>query len=267
MNHTYYPEGMFPSELQCNNMSREQLKKAYLDGTILEGIARSANASHDLMVDLGCVQGMIPRDETAIGIADGSVRDIAILSRVGKPVCFHITSIDGLYSDKPTVTLSRRSAQQEALDYLLYQVPIGTVLPAVVTHLDRFGAFCDIGCGNVSLLSIEHISVSRINHSKDRFTERAAYFYCHSIPGPQIKAPESDASGNCWVPGLKTLPCSPSAKPWSALYEALRITVYLLNCLPTSPVWQNIETTFCQEIAYLYTSKLFYQNGKRSNSS
>ena len=56
MNHTYYPEGMFPSELQCNNMSREQLKKAYLDGNILEGIARSANASHDLMVDLGCVR-------------------------------------------------------------------------------------------------------------------------------------------------------------------------------------------------------------------
>lgn len=171
MNHTYYPEGMFPSELQCTGMSREQLKKAYLDGVILEGIARSANASHDLVVDLGCVQGIIPREETAIGIADGSVRDIAILSRVGKPVCFHITSVEGLYADKPTVLLSRRSAQQEALDYLLYQVSLGTILPAVVTHLDRFGAFCDIGCGNVSLLSIEHISISRINHSRDRFTE------------------------------------------------------------------------------------------------
>ena len=171
MNHTYYPEGMFPSELQSTGMTREQLKKAYLDGAILEGVARSADASHDLLVDLGCVQGIIPRDETAIGISDGSVRDIAILSRVGKPVCFHITSIEGLYSDKPTITLSRRSAQQEALDYLLYQVPTGTVLPAVVTHLDRFGAFCDIGCGNVSLLSIEHISVSRINHSRDRFVE------------------------------------------------------------------------------------------------
>ena len=113
----------------------------------------------------------IPREETAIGISDGSVRDIAILSRVGKPVCFRITSLEGLYSAKPTVTLSRRAAQQEALDYLLYQVPTGTVLPAVVTHLDRFGAFCDIGCGNVSLLSIEHISVSRINHSRDRFYE------------------------------------------------------------------------------------------------
>lgn len=171
MNTTYYPEGMFPAELQASTMTREMLKKAFSEGTILEGVARSATAAHDLLVDLGAVQGIIPREETAIGIADGSVRDIAILSRVGKAVCFEITSVDGLYSDRPTLVLSRRKAQQQALEHLLHQTPIGTVLPAVVTHLDRFGAFCDIGCGNVSLLSIEHISISRINHSRDRFTE------------------------------------------------------------------------------------------------
>lgn len=171
MNRTYYPEGMFPRELQCNGMTRDQLKKAWQEGTILQGVARSANASHDLLVDLGGIQGIIPRAETAIGIAEGTVRDIAILSRVGKPVCFQITSVDNLYGECPTVLLSRKRAQQEALSYILNRVPDGTVLPAVVTHLDRFGAFCDIGCGNVSLLSIEHISISRINHSRDRFTE------------------------------------------------------------------------------------------------
>ena len=171
MNTTYYPEGMFPAELQAGAMTRDQLKKAFAEGAILEGVARSATAAHDLLVDLGGIQGIIPREETAIGIADGSVRDIAILSRVGKAVCFEITSLEGLYSDKPTLVLSRRRAQEKALSYLLHEVPLGTVLPAVVTHLDRFGAFCDIGCGNVSLLSIEHISISRINHSRDRFTE------------------------------------------------------------------------------------------------
>ncbi len=171
MNRTYYPEGMFPQELQAAAMTREQLKKASQEGTILQGIARSATPSHDLLVDIGGIQGLIPRAETAIGIAQGTVRDIAILSRVGKPVCFQITSAEGLYGQRPTLVLSRKGAQQEALEHLLHQVPDGTVLPAVVTHLDRFGAFCDIGCGNVSLLSIEHISVSRIDHSRDRFTE------------------------------------------------------------------------------------------------
>lgn len=171
MNHTYYPEGMFPSPLQAQNMTREQLKNAYLSGTILQATAGSATANHDLNVSLGLVKGFIPREETAIGIATGQVRDIAILSRVGKPICFKITSIDGLYDLHPSITLSRREAQEEALEHLLYQVPTGTILPAVVTHLDRFGAFCDIGCGNVSLLSIEHISISRITHSRDRFVE------------------------------------------------------------------------------------------------
>jgi small subunit ribosomal protein S1 len=167
---------MFPASQQAAGLTREQLKKAYLEGTILEATAKSASAAHDLTVDLGPIQGIIPREETALGIADGSVRDIAILSRVGKPVCFQVLSIEGLYGDRPTVLLSRRAAQQEALTYLLEQVPLGAVLPAVVTHLDRFGAFCDIGCGNVSLLSIEHISVSRINHSRERFYEGQEIF-------------------------------------------------------------------------------------------
>ena len=171
MNPTYYPEGMFPKSLRADEMTREQLKKACLEGTILEATARSATPQHDLLVDLGGIQGIIPRADTAIGIADGTVRDIAILSRVGKPVCFQIASVDGLYDSRPTLKLSRKAAQQEALHYLLHDIPTGTVLPAVVTHLDRFGAFCDIGCGNVSLLSIEHISISRINHSRDRFQE------------------------------------------------------------------------------------------------
>jgi small subunit ribosomal protein S1 len=61
------------------------------------------------------------------------------------------------------------------------------VLPAVVTHLDRFGAFCDIGCGNVSLLSIEHISISRINHSRDRFTEGQHIFVAIHSKEPSLR--------------------------------------------------------------------------------
>lgn len=133
MNNTYYPEGMFPQELQAQYMPREMLKKAYLEGTILEATARSATASHNLLVDLGAVTGYIPRNETAIGIEEGTVRDIAILSRVGKPICFQITSIEGLWDEHPRITLSRRKAQEEALTYLLEEVRDGTILPAVVT--------------------------------------------------------------------------------------------------------------------------------------
>lgn len=43
------------------------------------------------------------------------------------------------------------------------------MIPARITHLENFGAFCDIGCGIISLIPIDAISVSRISHPKDRF--------------------------------------------------------------------------------------------------
>ena len=45
----------------------------------------------------------------------------------------------------------------------------GDIVEAKITHLESFGAFCDIGCGNIALLPIDSISVSRISHPKDRF--------------------------------------------------------------------------------------------------
>ena len=45
----------------------------------------------------------------------------------------------------------------------------GDVINARVTHLESFGAFCDIGCGVIALLPINSISVSRISHPRDRF--------------------------------------------------------------------------------------------------
>ncbi len=55
------------------------------------------------------------------------------------------------------------------MDFFLEHLRPGSVVTAVVTHLESFGAFLDIGCGIVAMLPIEHISVSRISHPKERF--------------------------------------------------------------------------------------------------
>ena len=44
----------------------------------------------------------------------------------------------------------------------------GSVIPCTVTHIENFGAFCDIGCGISALLPIDCLSVSRISSPKDR---------------------------------------------------------------------------------------------------
>lgn len=139
-------------------------------GIILEGRATVCDADHNLIVDLGCMKGIIPRTQGAIGIEDGTVRDIAIISRVGKPVCFLVTAIDVDENNQPIAILSRSQAQEMCRQQYIEKLQCGDVIDAVVTHLEPFGAFCDIGCGIPSLMPIDAISVSRISHPKDRFS-------------------------------------------------------------------------------------------------
>ena len=59
--------------------------------------------------------------------------------------------------------------QEECLEKFVKNLSAGDVLDCRVTHLEQFGAFLDIGCGIVSLMPIDMISVSRISHPSDRF--------------------------------------------------------------------------------------------------
>ena len=144
------------------------LEKARATNRILEAKAVMCDNEHNLIVDLGEIKGVIPREEAAIGIRDGSVKDIAVLSRVNKQICFKVNDIMTMQG-RTVARLSRVSAQQDALDYMLATYRKGDVIPARITHLEPFGAFADIGCGIVGLISIENISVSRISHPRDRF--------------------------------------------------------------------------------------------------
>lgn len=160
----YLPEG---KRMASAPISVAALRQAMQEGTILEAVACSCSATHDLNVPLGDCTGVMPRDECALGIREGTTREIAILSRVGKTVCFQVT---GLLENAtpPRATLSRRAVQQEAQDWFLENLQCGDVIPARVTHIEPFGAFVDIGCGVTALIGIESLSVSRIFHPSER---------------------------------------------------------------------------------------------------
>lgn len=165
----FYPEGhlLHTAENKAACETLFSLRQAISSQTILEGIAILCTEAHDLIVTLGSFVGRIPRVETALGIAEGTTRDIAILSLVGKPVSFTVIDIEensGTY----TPILSRRNAQQAALSAILETWRTGDVIPATVTHLEPFGAFVDIGCGIPSMIGIDRLSVSRIMHPKER---------------------------------------------------------------------------------------------------
>jgi len=159
----YLPEG----RLGAGVCTREALERAIREGSVLEGKAVRCTDRHELVVDINGIRGIIPREEAAIGIDTGKTKEIAILSRVGKSVCFKVLSRTG-----DSFILSRKAAQLEALEHYMNNVQTGEVIRCRVTHLESFGAFVDIGCGVISMIGIENISVSRISHPAERFALR-----------------------------------------------------------------------------------------------
>ena len=132
MTHIYLPEGR-QSDSPANRRALstvDGLTQAMQTGHILEGTVLSCTPEHDLLVQAGPFTGMIPRLEAAIGIAQGTTREIAILSRVGRPVCFVVTGLDTAPDGSVRPILSRRLAQERVLNYYLVHLRPGDILPA-----------------------------------------------------------------------------------------------------------------------------------------
>lgn len=168
----YYPEGILfdKPENQKSIRSIEEIINAEKTGKILEAYASVCDKEHNLIVDLPCIKGIIPRNEGAFGIDDGSTKDVALISRVNKPVCFKVMSINTDSQGNPvSVNLSRRAAQMECFENYICSLDAGDIIDAVVTHIEQFGCFVDIGCGIPSLIPVDAISVSRISNPSDRF--------------------------------------------------------------------------------------------------
>ena len=166
----FYPEGS-NQELAKSFDTVEELKKCMLEKTVLEAKVLLCDREHNLHVDLGAVSGIIPRVEGAIGIDDGSVRDIALISKVNKSVCFTVLGFQRDVYGKSIAILSRRAVQIRCMNEYLSTLSCGDIIDASVTHLEKFGAFIDIGAGINALIPIDMLSVSRISHPKQRLVQ------------------------------------------------------------------------------------------------
>ncbi|MBQ2737958.1 MAG: S1 RNA-binding domain-containing protein [Clostridia bacterium] len=177
---SYLPEGEILRDFK--NMeyinSREGLIRAYERQVILEAPAILCDRDFNLHVSLGAhVHAKIPREECELTRGGEEIKDIAILTRVGKPVCFKIIALSKDEAGELHLTLSRREAQLECASHYIRTLIPGDVISGKVTHVESFGAFVDIGCGIISLLPIDMISVSRISHPAERL-EAGMSIYC-----------------------------------------------------------------------------------------
>ena len=168
----FKPEGFLidTAENQSAMRTPYALDEAMRAGRILEARVVLCDSAHNLRVNLGCMYGIIPRELGAVGISDGSVRDIALISRVNKSVCFYIEGFERDASGNTYAVLNRLRVQLDCMDGYIGALRPGDVIDGRVTHLDGFGAFVDIGAGISALLPIDAISVSRIPHPSERFS-------------------------------------------------------------------------------------------------
>jgi small subunit ribosomal protein S1 len=181
MVNTYKPEGrLIASAENREYLSYESaLMRAAAEGKILESVAlycEDRGNGKELAFSLGKMRGIMPKDEVEYNKNGEETKDIAVITRVGKAVCFKIIGFSEENGERIAL-LSRKEAQRECAENYLSSLIAGDIIDATVTHLEPFGAFLDIGCGIVSLMSIDCISVSRISHPRDRF-----------FTGMQIKA-------------------------------------------------------------------------------
>ena len=84
----YSPEGV-----NATPPTLEDLRRSAGTGDIFQARCTKCDEYHNLHLDLPDTQAIIPRDEAALGIREGRTKEIAILSRVGKWVCFQVFKI------------------------------------------------------------------------------------------------------------------------------------------------------------------------------
>ncbi len=185
----FFPEGVLINTTANRRRTRTEtaLAEAAAAEEVLEGRAVLCDGDHNLHIELPCMAGIIPYEEGAIGIAEGTTRDIALISRVSKPVSFVVIGFDEDEHGNRRAICSRRKAQEKCRAEYIDTLLKGDVITARVTRLETFGAFCDIGCGIAALLPIASISVSRISHPADRlFVGMDIYAAVSSIEGNRI---------------------------------------------------------------------------------
>ena len=85
----------------ASRLSAAELRAAMTSREILQSTALAFDTQRQLRFELGGCRAVMPFGQCADGADTGSVRDIAVLTRVGRPTCFVIEGIDTDESGQP----------------------------------------------------------------------------------------------------------------------------------------------------------------------
>ena len=113
MREIYCPESFpAPPSNREDISSLAALERAMNEGKILKSNVLFCDSSMRLHIDLGGIRGIIERDETVFCRGTEAIKDIAVISRVGKQVAFKVIGFT-TERGETVALLSRRAAQKE----------------------------------------------------------------------------------------------------------------------------------------------------------
>ena len=138
------------------------ITQAIKDGAILEARVISCDADYTLTLDLGKnILGTIKIDEFEFSVNEHKVNTHSAEYSIYRHVKFiplSITKNNGIY----TVECSRKKAQEICFNNYIKNLEPGDIIDATITRINRYGVFCDIGCGITALLPTNNISVTHV---------------------------------------------------------------------------------------------------------
>lgn len=152
----------------ANTLTPEEWERCIAAGEVLQSTALAYDTDRCLRFEIAGHRARMPFAECVDTAPGEEIKDIAVLTRVGRPTCFIVTGSQRDENGEEIYLLSRAEAQRQCKRQYLDTLEAGSVLPCTVTHIEGFGAFCDIGCGIAALLPIDCLSVSRISSPADR---------------------------------------------------------------------------------------------------
>ena len=84
----------------ASRLSAAELRAAMASREILQSTALAFDTQRQLRFELGGCRAVMPFGQCADGADTGSVRDIAVLTRVGRPTCFVIEASTPTKTDR-----------------------------------------------------------------------------------------------------------------------------------------------------------------------
>lgn len=157
----FMPEGW---NSQIEELDMQKIYKYQTENKTLQGIVQSCDEQYNLHIILGDgLEGIIPREELEL-LNQGIPNEKICVSKVHKYIQFKIKDVE----NNKKIILSRKSVQEETLDYIKNELKIGQTITGIVKNIKPYGAFIEIGGGIVGLAHIEDLSVARIKTPYER---------------------------------------------------------------------------------------------------